>query len=95
LDIILGAFLAHNAIGYAKFRSRSHDAVIRVYDEAVNVIVTVGSNQTTSIPGYSASALLGLSAMIYQYFIGSLDGRFNVASSLVAPSRKLFRGERR
>jgi hypothetical protein len=23
-----------NAIGYAKFRSRSHDAVIRVYDEA-------------------------------------------------------------
>jgi hypothetical protein len=27
-----------NAIGYAKFRSRSHDAVIRVYDEADNVI---------------------------------------------------------
>jgi len=26
------------AIGYAKFRSRSHDAVIRVYDEAGNVI---------------------------------------------------------
>jgi hypothetical protein len=26
-----------NAIGYAKFRSRSHDAVIRVYDEAGNV----------------------------------------------------------
>jgi hypothetical protein len=23
-----------NAIGYATFRSRSHDAVIRVYDEA-------------------------------------------------------------
>jgi hypothetical protein len=23
-----------NAIGYAKFRSRSHDAVIRVYDES-------------------------------------------------------------
>jgi hypothetical protein len=29
-----------NAIGYAKFRSRSHDAVIRVYDEAGNVIET-------------------------------------------------------
>jgi hypothetical protein len=29
-----------NAIGYAKFRSRSHDAVIRVYDEAGNVIAT-------------------------------------------------------
>jgi hypothetical protein len=27
-----------NAIGYAKFRSRSHDAVIRVYDESGNVI---------------------------------------------------------
>ena len=29
-----------NAIGYAKFFSRSHDAVIRVYDEAANVIET-------------------------------------------------------
>jgi hypothetical protein len=27
-----------NAIGYAKFRSRSHQAVIRVFDEAGNVI---------------------------------------------------------
>jgi hypothetical protein len=27
-----------NAIGYANFFSRSHDAVIRVYDEAGNVI---------------------------------------------------------
>jgi hypothetical protein len=31
---------ASNAIDYAKFRSRSHDAVIRVYDEADNVIET-------------------------------------------------------
>jgi len=29
-----------NAVSYAKFRSRSHDAVIRVYDEAGNVIET-------------------------------------------------------
>lgn len=29
-----------NAIGYAKHRSRSHDVVIRVYDEAGNVIQT-------------------------------------------------------
>ena len=29
-----------NAIHYAKFRSRSHDAVIRVYDDAGNVIRT-------------------------------------------------------
>ena len=31
---------ASNAIDYAKFHSRSHDAVIRVYDEAGNVIET-------------------------------------------------------
>jgi hypothetical protein len=35
-----GPNVASNAIGYAKFRSRSHDAVIRVYDEAGNVIET-------------------------------------------------------
>jgi len=29
-----------NAIGYATHNSRSHDAVIRVYDEAGNVIQT-------------------------------------------------------
>jgi len=29
-----------NAIGYAQFYSRSHDAGIRVYDEAGNVIET-------------------------------------------------------
>ena len=29
-----------NAIGYAKFFSRSHDAVIRVYDAAGNVVET-------------------------------------------------------
>ena len=29
-----------NAIGYARHRSRSHNAVIRVYDEAGNVIET-------------------------------------------------------
>jgi hypothetical protein len=29
-----------NAIGYAQHRSRSHDAVIRVYDAAGNVVET-------------------------------------------------------
>ena len=29
-----------NAVDYAKFRSRSHDAVIRVYDAAGSVIET-------------------------------------------------------
>ena len=32
--------LGSNAIGYAKHRTRSHDAVIRVYDAAGNVIQT-------------------------------------------------------
>jgi len=32
--------LEPNAIGYAKHRSRSHPAVIRVHDEADNVIET-------------------------------------------------------
>jgi hypothetical protein len=31
---------ASNAVGYAKHRSRSHDAVIRVYDDVGNVIET-------------------------------------------------------
>ena len=30
----------NNAIGCAEFRSRSHDAVIRVYDNAGNVVET-------------------------------------------------------
>ena len=32
--------LKPDAIGYTEFYSRSHDAVIRVYDEAGNVIET-------------------------------------------------------
>jgi hypothetical protein len=34
-----GSEIPH-AIGYAKFRSRSRDAVIRVYDDAGNMIET-------------------------------------------------------
>jgi len=30
-----------DAIGYAKFYSRSHDAVIRVYDDAGDVVETL------------------------------------------------------
>jgi len=36
--VSLGAIV--NAIGFAKFNSRSHGAVIRVYDDAGNVIET-------------------------------------------------------
>ena len=41
-EIDLRAILApvSNAIGYARFYSRLHDAVIRVYDDAGNVIET-------------------------------------------------------
>jgi hypothetical protein len=35
-----GEGAASNAVDYAKFRSRSHNAVIRVYDEAGNVLET-------------------------------------------------------
>ena len=36
----MGPNAISNAIGYAKYRSRSHHAVIRVYDETGNVIDT-------------------------------------------------------
>jgi hypothetical protein len=35
-----GPNATRNAIGYAKFHSRSHDAVVRIYDQAGNVIET-------------------------------------------------------
>jgi hypothetical protein len=35
-----GPNAVNNAIGYTEHRSRSHDAVIRVYDDAGNVIET-------------------------------------------------------
>jgi hypothetical protein len=45
-----------NAIGYAKFRSRSHHAVIRVYDDAGNVIEThvAYARCSTEIDGMSS-----------------------------------------
>ena len=36
----MSALRIENAIGFAKFFSRSHDAVICVYDDAGNVIET-------------------------------------------------------
>jgi len=38
--LVKKAYGKPDAISYAKFRSRSHGAVIRVYDEAGNVIET-------------------------------------------------------
>jgi hypothetical protein len=45
-----------NAIRFAKFHSRSHDAVIRVYDVAGNVIETYQQTGDLSKPPTSASA---------------------------------------
>jgi hypothetical protein len=45
-----------NAIKYAKFSSRSHDAQIRVYDEAGNVIETQAQAGDLFKPRTSASA---------------------------------------
>src|SRR6266849_8823917 len=39
-----------NAIGYATFRSRSHNAVIRVYDEAGNMIETHEHAKDNGVP---------------------------------------------
>jgi hypothetical protein len=38
--MLAGCGTASNAISYAKFYSRSHDSVTRVYDDAGNVIET-------------------------------------------------------
>jgi hypothetical protein len=39
-SVALWYSVVSNTIGYAKHRSRSHDAVVRIYDQAGNVIET-------------------------------------------------------
>jgi len=46
-----------NAIDYAKFRSRSHDAVIHVYDDAGNVIETHEHGNPTEARSFGAMFL--------------------------------------
>src|SRR5512132_3541374 len=46
-----------NAIGYAKHRSRSHRAVIRVYDDAGNVIATHEPARASSESGEQAETI--------------------------------------
>jgi len=46
-----------NAIGYAKFRNRSHSAVIRVYDESGNVIETHEHSNPTEARSFGAMFL--------------------------------------
>jgi len=47
-----------NAIGYAEHYSRSHEAVIRVYDEAGNVIERRTSTKAISKSGNNSAVLL-------------------------------------
>jgi len=49
-----------NAIGYAKHRSRSHDAVIRVYHEAGNVNPETGADRRVQRVAFPGSKLIGL-----------------------------------
>jgi hypothetical protein len=58
--LVLISYLSVSS-NYAKFRSRSHDAVIRVYDDAGNVIETHGhAGKFLSGDGEEASALEGI-----------------------------------
>ena len=63
-----------NAIAYAKFFSRSHDAVIRVYDDAGNVIET--HEHKGDFKGYVA--------LTYLFIEGSNAGRFMPMKSLLS-----------
>jgi hypothetical protein len=51
----VGPNAVSNAIGFAKFFSRPHDAVIRVYDETGNVIETHGYTGNFKEPAKSVT----------------------------------------
>jgi hypothetical protein len=75
-----------NAIRYAQHYSRSHDAVIRVYDGAGNVIETHEHKGDFTIRAETQPKLelrfLRLSAIISQYFTpGKRNARFGFCPS--------------
>jgi hypothetical protein len=49
---------ADDAVNYAKFFNRSHDVVIRVYDDAGNVIETHERTRASSKSGDRSASLL-------------------------------------
>jgi hypothetical protein len=49
-----------NAIGYAEYRSRSHHAVIRVYDESGNVTRAISKNRDSTSASAAAKIQLKL-----------------------------------
>jgi hypothetical protein len=82
----------HNAIllGYAKFCSRSHDTLIRVYDEAGNVIEahegwTDSCGKKEAIPTYEST--LGSKAESDSEEVGRRHRRFLRTSTRFALSR--------
>ena len=87
-----GPNAAAHAIGYAMHGSRSHDAVIRVYDEAGNVIETherarasdaAKSTQSTSAPNREITYLQGSSD---QYVFGDIT-KSSECAMVTKPSR--------
>jgi hypothetical protein len=77
-----GSNAVSNAIGYTMHRSRSHHAVIRVYDEAGNVIEThehlfgKGSAATSWALSVSACNCISGSSQIFSQFQFHLDRCF-------------------
>jgi len=63
-----------NAVGYAQFYSRSHDAVIRVYDPAGNMIEHAGGE------------FMALQARILSRYTRFLTVGIDGSFQLVAPS---------
>jgi hypothetical protein len=77
---------ASNAIGYAQFYSRSHDAVIRVYDDPDGVIETHehanDSNKHAALTEFGQlgdsklSTFLTVSALFYTFWIFTVAADF-------------------
>jgi hypothetical protein len=62
-----------NAVGYAKHRSRSHRAVIRVYDEAGDVIETQISNGLAQLHTRARACGMGSRSNFHPALFGVSD----------------------
>jgi hypothetical protein len=71
-----------NAIGYAQFYGRSHDAVIRVYDDAGNVIET--HEQWRSLPPPFGTAALALALPVGPRQFGAVTSLLTALAQIVA-----------
>ena len=72
-----GSDATGNAIGYAKHRSRSHDAVIRVYDDAGDVIQThEHKGDFKRVVNETNQALFELARLVGAGIVGGLIASF-------------------